>query len=157
MSWFDFMTWVDIFRGSQGEHMNSFSASLGVYLCWFYKSHLRFWACLEEGFSKALVEKWLFFSLLCFFESTTSSWIQILYYFFFCVVLCWILKIQRVDILNIFLIYFKTSKFVVISILLRHSREIPQRNPIENPSKTLVLGILHGDDVGACIFVRYAV
>jgi len=46
---------------------------------------------------------------------------------------------------------------VVISILLRHSREIPQRNPIENPSKTLVLGILHGDDVGACIFVRYAV
>jgi len=65
---------------------------------------------------------------------------------FFSVVLCWTLKIYCINILNIFLIYFKTSKLVVISVLWRHSKEITQK--ISKESKFVFLPLFHKDSHG---------
>jgi len=42
-------------------------------------------------------------------------------------ILCWYFK-------YLFLIYFKTSKLVVISVLWRHSRGTTQKKSVENPN-----------------------
>jgi len=51
---------------------------------------------------------------------------------FCCVVLYWVLKIHCVSILNIFLIYFKTSKLIIINVLWKHNRGTTQQIPAEN-------------------------
>ena len=57
---------------------------------------------------------------------------------FICHLYCWALKIHFVDILNIFLIYLKTSKLVIINILWRYNRETTQtKNSTKNPNSNI--------------------
>jgi len=80
--------------------------------------------------------QYIFFSF--FFFLKIKCRVQILYWFF-CVVLCWALKIHYVDLLTIFLIYLKTLKLVVINKLWRHNRETTPKNPADNPNSQMPL------------------
>jgi len=57
----------------------------------------------------------------------------------FFIVLSWTLKIHFIDILNIFLIYFKTLNLVVISVLWRHSKRTTHKNPTKNLNLSSIL------------------
>jgi len=61
---------------------------------------------------------------------------------FFGVVFCWVLKIYYVGILNIFLIYFKFSKSMVIKVFWRHNRRTTQETNKESKFHMDCLGAL---------------
>jgi len=58
---------------------------------------------------------------------------------FFIVIFYWTLKIYCVDILNIFLRYFKKLKLVIINILIKYSRKITQKKLAENSNFDLFM------------------
>jgi len=45
----------------------------------------------------------------------------------FGIIICWVLKLHCVIILNIFSIYLKTSKLVIISVLWKHNKKTTKK------------------------------